>query len=304
MENTAGLGASAPNDELNIEMAYRQLLEEFQQDPKKKKRQPFANPNYVTSSQVFERLMLRHAILSKIVEIEREYAASKTYVRKIRNLQFEDHGKGPSDPAVRPEAVELGPYSPSTFPEYTVDKDSEREIRTYRLATTDLFVEKAIAYLEDDYSKYIRKGNWLFGFAITAIILGVIASGWILLFTHTVSTMTWPQVLETFIKGFTAYGFVVLFAVHCSRLGKAMMDQAERLRERRHSLRQGRLYVHLSNGEVTVDDLEKAFDWNVSKGNAFGNIPTESLAPWGSVFKEALKAVPEIFKKARNAAKG
>ena len=70
-----------------------------------------------------------------------------------------------------------------------------------------------------------------------------------------------------------------------------------------NALRQGRLFIHLNDGVVNAEYLEKAFDWNVSKGNAFANIPTEASAPWGGVIKEAIKTIPEIFKKTKDAAK-
>lgn len=75
-----------------------------------------------------------------------------------------------------------------------------------------------------------------------------------------------------------------------------MLDQSERLFEKRHALRQGRLYVHLNDGQLSIDELEKAFNWNQSQQNAFGEIPTDASAPWGSVMTEIAKTIPEIMK--------
>jgi hypothetical protein len=272
--------------------------------------------NWMIAKVVFNRLMLRHAMLLKLEEIEHNYIVHKSMESK-KNSGFAETIKTTN-----------GLYGMTSGQSQKIN----RNIRAYSLATTDLFVEKAIAYLEVDYGKYIFNGRLLFFFGYASILTGIglsihqtlpfilgqsqppshdnlmtiissIPAGWngdlkqIILYE---TNRAWREVLSTFIRAFTLYGMLVLFAVGCWRLGKAMMDQAERLRERRHSLRQGRLFIHLNNGEVTVDDLEKAFDWNVSKGNAFANIPTEASAPWGGVIKEMIKAIPEIFRKGKD----
>lgn len=225
----------------------------------------------------------------------------------------EDGRTTPEDPS--PSAP---PNDQSTkgfiYPEYDYDEVSEKKLRVYRLATTDLFVEKAISYLEEDYNRYVLHGIALFSAGFASIFIGIVTSFASFFFGRSSGSANFAgnivdilhgrqlfphEFISVFVKGFTFYGFLVLFAVACSGLGKAMMDQAERLRERRHSLRQGRLYIHLSNGEVTIEEIEKAFDWNVSKGNAFANIKVEASAPWGGVIKEALKTLPEIFKRAK-----
>ena len=295
--------------------------------------------NFEISAQVLERLHLRHAILKNMELVESTYDASRKFVPRVKQIVAEPNSKKSSAPNPPPTGgngggtTETNPKSgdpihdreasaPSAIDEFRFDVDSERSNRVYRLAATDLFVEKAISYLEKDAAGYITKGTALFVFALLVLVLGVVVSAFFM-FNEVPKSMfdkvysatfvgyeiislkseSWIAFAGTFTKAFTFYGFIVLLAVVCLRVGKALLDQAERLRERRHSLRQGRLYIHLSNGEVTIEELEKAFDWNVSKGNAFGNIPTEASAPWGSVIKEALKAIPEAFKKAKGSMK-
>ena len=295
--------------------------------------------NFEISAQVLERLHLRHAILKNMELVESTYDASRKYVPRVKQIVVETNSKKSAAPSSPPaEGNSGGATEPTPKPgdpkidreastrtaidEFRFDVDSERSNRVYRLAATDLFVEKAISYLEKDAAGYIIKGTALFVFALVVLVSGVVFSA-IFMFNEahkskfdsvysatlvgyeilSLKSESWIAFAGTFTKSFTFYGFVVLLAVVCLRVGKALLDQAERLRERRHSLRQGRLYIHLSNGEVTIEELEKAFDWNVSKGNAFGNIPTEASAPWGSVIKEALKAIPEAFKKARGSMK-
>ena len=294
--------------------------------------------NFEISAQVLERLQLRHSILKNMEQVERTYDASLKYIPRVKQVIVENGGEKsagpptsppsaadqpppPEGPPGEPREVRAG-SGPAVFDAFKFDVDSERSNRVYRLAATDLFVEKAISYLEKDAAGYIFKGSSLFVLALVFLLSGIVASSYPMFIDKTKSSFgsiysmtlighdvvsvhsdSWIILADKFTKAFTFYGFIVLFSVICIRLGKALLDQAERLRERRHSLRQGRLYIHLSNGEVTIEELEKAFDWNVSKGNAFGNIPTEASAPWGSVIKEAIKAIPDIFKKAKGSMK-
>ena len=86
------------------------------------------------------------------------------------------------------------------------------------------------------------------------------------------------------------------------RGARACLDQRERLLTKRHSLRQGRLYLHLTGGRVTVEDMARAFNWNHEQPNAFTDMPTDTKAPWGNVVEEIIKIVPELVKTGVDAA--
>lgn len=120
-------------------------------------------------------------------------------------------------------------------------------------------------------------------------------------------TERWIDLLGKFIRGFTFYGLLVLAAVRVWGFSKAMLDQAERLFERRHAVRQGKLYVHLKGGEIkTIEEMEKAFGWNLEQPNAFAGIATDAKAPWGAVFAtlpELVKTLPELAKNLKEQAK-
>lgn len=106
--------------------------------------------------------------------------------------------------------------------------------------------------------------------------------------------LSWREVLIGFVKSFTFYGLLVLMSVLLMRFGKSFIDQAERLFNRRHALREGRLYLHLKNGYVeTVEEFDQVFNWNTSQDNAFATIPTDAQAPWGTALKEALNIIPK-----------
>lgn len=254
----------------------------------------------------------------------------------------------------------------AVFPkEYlSAEKEIPPGLRAYRLAVTDLFVEKALGYLEKHAGPFAFWGKILHGIAIVIVLLGAVCAfmqmfgispGDIIscpdsskgsqalkppladisylyalsspdkaeIYRHHIdknnrtdlqkltenSTLTfeqkavisgqarfWEYGIIAFTRAFTAYGMLVLIAVALWRFGKAMLDQSERLMERRHALRQGRLFVHLNDGQLTIDEMEKAFNWNVTQSNAFADLPTDAQAPWGTVAKETLRATPEIIK--------
>lgn len=113
--------------------------------------------------------------------------------------------------------------------------------------------------------------------------------------------LSWKEALVSFVKSFTFYGLLVLSAVILKRFGKALIDQSERLYNRRHALREGRLYLHLQNGRVeTVEEFDKVFNWNASQSNAFADIPTDAQAPWGNALKEALNIIPKTVEAAKS----
>lgn len=140
------------------------------------------------------------------------------------------------------------------------------------------------AYLKKLYEKYPNADKK----EVAAALLNFIGSDR--------NTERWSTLISKFVKGFTFYGLLVLLAVFCYRMARALFDQAERLKDRRHALRQGRLFVHLNGGKMSVDELEKAFNWNMSSDNAFANINPDAQAPWGNVVKEMLRTIRETSK--------
>ena len=75
------------------------------------------------------------------------------------------------------------------------------------------------------------------------------------------------------------------------RHGKANIDQAERLREKRHALRQGRLYVHLNDRRLNIDELDRAFKWNDHKDNAFSTMKGEDDGLLSQILAAGIKKV-------------
>lgn len=260
----------------------------------------FTDPNYKISLEVYNRLLLRYALLRDIEKLESRYGAHSSFKRE---KTLDQPLSQITESNVELQAEDQKAHGVS---QHSTKKDSVNPaVRAYKLATTDVFVEKAIAFLEVDSDKYRFRGTLSFIVASIVIVIGIVIS---FVQVHPElfeqykdvqkhAPANWLEFTVSFSKSFTFYGLLILLVVGLWRLGRAMLDQAERLKERRHALRQGRLYVHLNDGELNPDELDKAFAWNKSGGNAFGDIPTEASAPWGAVFKEAFKAFGETFKK-------
>lgn len=260
-------------------------------------------------------------------------------------LQRRRHdGAASSSVSVEPPALDgrgaLIDGGRSTIPEIpdgatgSAGQDDTAEMVRYRLAVTDLFVEKAQFHLERRADRYERFGNWMYLAAIALFICGAVLavcrmlehdgmdpqfsrdaalavaplsgpvrSAAIVLESPGSAHQAWIDLLLRFVLAFTAYGFIVLAAVALVRGARACLDQRERLLAKRHSLRQGRLYLHLTGGNVTIAEMERAFNWNHEQVNAFTEMLTDAKAPWGMVLGEVVKAAPELVKAGVTAAK-
>lgn len=74
--------------------------------------------------------------------------------------------------------------------------------------------------------------------------------------------------------------FVLLGAYVLHAFSRAFFHEGTKLRERRHALRFGRLYMYLKKDSFNVKEFEQVFDWNRDTATAFQqikDISTETL---------------------------
>lgn len=280
---------------------------------------------------VFRRLLLRNAQLSLLTELtQRHFSNNQEIAEKItiildREVQDkfeqdpEEQTKSEQDRNQNIELQESQEQDKSKLDSEEKNKSEQgkdeqnkennntnnnSELHVYKHAITDLFVEKALTYLEEKADYYSKFGRMAYYLGLAVIIGGIGISAFqyfhYTLHPDSYKYLAWGEIVTRFILAFTFYGFIVLAAVGLWRFGRAMLDQAERLLERRHALRQGRLFVHLHNGDLSIEEMEKAFNWNVNKPNAFGDMNTDAKAPWGAVVSEAIKGSTEVAKAAKN----
>jgi hypothetical protein len=259
------------------------------------------------AQKAYRRLRLRYAQLIEAEEEARQYKVHADLLREwplvigraslsesqARDSSTQDRGKSTGNGSGREDKAGRGAGDGRIIAPH---------LRAYRLAVTDLFVEKAIVCLEETSSAYRWKGLLAYILAFGFIGFGVALSVWggpssrNSPATLGITLSSSQQLGVLLMRSFTMYGMIVLAAVSLWRFGKAMLDQAERLMERRHALRQGRLFVHLVDGCLRVEEMEKAFNWNQSQSNAFGHMKTEAQAPLGAITAETIRSFAEIAK--------
>jgi hypothetical protein len=161
------------------------------------------------------------------------------------------------------------------------------------LVITDFMVETAMQQLETS-SESAKKGGRMWYLLGIGIILGTLVVSGILIFDPLPVPKTTMEAVLSVIKGFTFYGLAVLGAVKCLGIGRALLDQSERFRDRRHALRQGRLFIHLRRGNISLNELERAFSWNTFQPNAFNELKTDAKAPLGALAESTLATLAAI----------
>src|SRR3989338_698250 len=101
------------------------------------------------------------------------------------------------------------------------------------------------------------------------------------------------------IKGGAAAGLVIASAMFLMHLARALFHEATILFNRRHALRFGRLFIYLKEGEISLEDLEKAFKWNDEFSTAFKDIRIDPVAP-----RTAIQSMTDAFDKAADRLSG
>lgn len=186
------------------------------------------------------------------------------------------------------------------------------------IATTDVFVEKAQKHLCSSARRFLACG-------IICAILAVIVTAYTahLLYKHfdeysaVISQNSVPNDIGNttavnnnrlngyeFVRyvltaaafsGFTASLIFILFS-----LSRSCLDESVNHNTRRNALRFGRLYVYVRGGKIkSVDELEKAFQWNTIFSSSFKDMnPNQLPKAWTN---ELIATIPQIVKALDNA---
>ncbi len=177
------------------------------------------------------------------------------------------------------------------------ENESETTLRL-RLAVTDVFVEKAQYHLT-------QRGVLSYILAILFMMLTA-AIAWAFLIYIGPTNLTSDRInalnslnnngLILAIIQKLVSGTVFLAGIYLSAsFARAFLHEGTILFSRRHALRFGRLYVYLSDGKLTGEDLREAFGWNFSPSTAFTRVKPEQVTRGlvgqvGDAFEKAAKA--------------
>lgn len=189
----------------------------------------------------------------------------------------------------------------TTFKNEVASKGSSN---SEKIVLTDLYVEKDIGVQTERAKLYRLQGDWLFAFSAFILFCAFVFAShqlmhWKLFVDLGVDVISepkdWKGLVYFSIKSITVYGIAVLLAVTLWRQGKAKLDQAERIFEKRRTNRVVRLFVHLNDGELTIDQLEKLLAWSNVESTAFSNIKADGKAPLAHLVGQLLKFNSELI---------
>lgn len=175
-------------------------------------------------------------------------------------------------------------------------------VSLWQLATVDVFVEKAqdrLTVRSDQSTMAALATGILVVFVLgIAVLAGVALNpliGHLPIFKWMGSstappTADWKLSLVDFLRGGTLLGLILAVVYFLVSLTRAFLHEATILRNRRHSVRLGRLYLHLKilsartpeelvevTRDLKVEDIERCFGWNLESSTAFKDIRAEAM---------------------------
>lgn len=157
--------------------------------------------------------------------------------------------------------------------------NAENDNKALRLAATDVFVEKAQHHLTfRGAASYLISAMFMAGTVVIACLFVRWVSGAFVLGNTVVDPQTeirtGPLILMILER--LAAAAVFLSGIYLTAsFAKAFLHEGTILFSRRHALRFGRLYVYLSDGKITSEELFEAFGWNIAPTTAFSKIHPE-----------------------------
>jgi hypothetical protein len=171
--------------------------------------------------------------------------------------------------------------------------------RLFALASTDLFVEKAQLVLTRRSDKLFLSGTLTIISTFLILLTAALFIAWQLKKPIDENVMRSVNALILRVFQATALSAFALVAVkYLVALARSFFHEATSLRERRHALRFGRLYVYLKRGEVDVELLQEAFQWNKETRTSFLDMKPEVVAETllHKIVEVFTKTPPEVMK--------
>jgi hypothetical protein len=166
----------------------------------------------------------------------------------------------------------------------------------WQLAVVDVFVEKAQHFLTERSDKQERSGVWaslatllMMAFAFFFAFVYVFNLPFSLQQTEKSDGSTIITIIN-FLEFLAVLGPIIGIAYFFTSLARAFFHEATILRNRRHSVRLGRLLLHLKVSSATspeeltavikeldITEVERSFGWNLETSTAFKDINPEAM---------------------------
>lgn len=163
----------------------------------------------------------------------------------------------------------------------------------WQLATIDVFVEKAQHFLTERADKQERYGKLAAFCTLIAMASSFAFALWYVVSwappASLQSQKAMPLVIN-FLEFLALLGPLLGIAYFFTSLARAFFHEATILRNRRHSVRLGRLLLHLKVSSATsaealtdiikeldITEMERSFGWNLETSTAFKDINAEAM---------------------------
>jgi hypothetical protein len=194
-------------------------------------------------------------------------------------------------------------------------KFKDRLFNNFEIAALDIFVEKAQAHLSHRAYAYTWSGGILCAVAAVLLILAItVVINW---FVRPDDQIGWAAAMLYLFHN-TTVGALFLAGVYlCVALARAFFHEATVLFNRIHAARFGRLYIYLKYNhglvldktarldQAHIDDIEKAFGWNIQMHTGFKDVSAEkmttgTIARSFDLLEKVIEKIPKMKAEAKD----
>lgn len=145
----------------------------------------------------------------------------------------------------------------------------------FNLATIDIFVEKAQFVLTRRSDRLFKWGVVSIG-GVIFLLISTYVIAFIISYAPSNDISTNLLILKIF-QSIALSAYIYVTVKYLIALGRSFLHEASVLRERRHSLRFGRLFAYLKKGDVTLKELQDSFDWNRTTNTSFLDVNPSTI---------------------------
>ncbi|MCH7421924.1 toll/interleukin-1 receptor domain-containing protein [Shewanella sp. MM_2022_3] len=141
------------------------------------------------------------------------------------------------------------------------------------------FIREAEERLNTKESSLKLSANFWYGLGYAALILGVLATFYLIKESLGKDISTGAIVLLS-IKGLIGIGLLVASSKYAFTLGKSYMNESLKNSDRLHAISFGKFYLQAYGDVVTPEDVKEVFQhWNIAQNSSFKDIDSKNFDP-------------------------
>ncbi len=163
------------------------------------------------------------------------------------------------------------------------------------------FIREAEERLNAKEASLKLSANFWYGFGYAALILGVVATFYIIK-EGIGKEMSTAAIVFLSIKGIIGIGLLVASSKYAFTLGKSYMNESLKNSDRLHAISFGKFYLQAYGDVVTPDDVKEVFQhWNISQDSSFKYIGTKNFDP--RILESAIEIASALTKSDKSSKK-